>query len=291
MLQQLWNGLTLGAIYGFIAIGYTLIFGIIQVIFFAQGELSMLAAFAALAVLGLCSGAVSGVSAMVLATVAGLLVSLTAGVVSWRLALRPLRAAPRIMPLITSLGVSIVLQNAIMLTWGPQPFPFRSPINFATHDVAGVHFSTLEVMILVSLGACALCLHFFLKYHRYGLAVRAIAQSPDGARLMGMSIDRAVVAAFLVSSATAAVAGIFMALYYGVVKFNMGFVPGIKGFTIAVLGGIGNLYGALVAGLLVGVAEALFAGYVSSDYRDLFVFAILVLTLVVRPQGLLGEGK
>lgn len=291
MLQQIWNGLTLGALYGLIAIGYTLIFGIIQVIFFAQGELSMLAAFAALAVITLLATQLPAGVVLLLAVVAAVAVSVGSGLLAERVALRPLRDAPRVMPLITSLGVSIVFQNLIMVGVGPQPFAFAAPVQFATYTFLGVRLSSLEIIILSVLGVVVVSIHFLLRKHRYGIAVRAIAQSRDGARLMGIGVNRTVVVAFVLSSLTAAFAGVLMAMYYGVAKFDMGFVPGIKGFTIAILGGVGNIYGALLAALLLGVSESLFAGYVSSDYRDLFVFTVLILTLIVRPQGLLGEGK
>jgi len=291
VLQQIWNGLTLGALYGLIAIGYTLIFGIIQVIFFAQGELSMLAAFAALGVLMLLAAKLPAGAVLLLAVVAAAAVSVGSGLLAERAALRPLRSAPRVKPLITSLGVSIVFQNLIMVGVGPQPFAFVTPVSFANYSALGVHFNSLEIVILLVLAAVVVVIHILLRRHRYGIAMKAIAQSRDGARLMGIQIDRTVVVAFVLSSHTAALAGVLMALYYGIAKFDMGFMPGIKGFTIAILGGIGNIYGALLAALLIGVSESIFAGYVSSDYRDLFVFAVLVLTLIVRPQGLLGEGK
>lgn len=290
MLQhQLWNGLTLGALYSLIAVGYTLIFGIIQVIFFAQGELSMLAAFAAMLVWLWAAKSVPVAVVAIGVVVAAILVSVVAGLASEHFALRPLRNAPRVLPLITSLGLSIVFQNIVMLATKARAFPF--PIKLP-EEIAGFHSAHFVELSTVVLAAVVFgALHMVLRTERFGLPIRAVAQSRDGARLMGIDADRAIQIAFVISSTTAALAGLLMGLYYGVVKFDMGFVPGIKGFTIAILGGIGNVTGALVAGLLVGISEALFAGYVSSDYKDLFVFAILVLTLLVRPHGLLGEGE
>ena len=287
MLQQLWNGLTLGALYGLIALGYTLVFGIIQVVFFAQGELSMLAAFAALAVVT--SLGPPSIGTLLLGLLAAIVVSVSAGVLAERIAIRPLRGAPRVLPLITSLGVSIVFQNLVMIAKGPQPFPFRLP-DLWRSSLLQVHFSALEIVIVLCFGLCLAGIARFLKSPT-GLAIRAVAQSRDGARLMGVSVDRTVFYTFVLSSTTAALAGVLMAAYYGAAKFDMGFVPGIKGFTIAILGGVGNIWGAAVAAATVGLLETLFAGYVSSDYKDIFVFALLVLTLAVRPKGLLGEGK
>jgi branched-chain amino acid transport system permease protein len=294
MAQLIWNGLTIGCLYGLVAVGYTMLFGIIQVIFFAQGELSMLAAFAALLILahlGSPAGTWS-VAAWTLCAVCGAMaVSVLAGLLAERVALRPLKNAPRVKPLITSLGMSIVFQSSIMLAVGPQVFRFQLPFEIPRWNVLGVHFSLVELLMIAAAAICVGAIQAFLHWNRYGLAIRAIAQSPTGARLMGINPDRAIVVTFVIASLTASIAGLFMASYYGVVRFDMGFVPGIKGFTVAILGGVGNVPGAMVAGLLIGVAEALFTGFFSPDYRDLFVFTILILTLVLRPKGLLGEGS
>lgn len=293
MTQLLWQGVANGSLYALIGLGYALIFGVLQLVFFAQGELSMLAAFAALGTLTFASRWLPNVSRLItipLALLAAVFVSIAAGLASERLALRPLRSAPRVKALVTSLGVSIVLQNLVMLTVGPEAIPFATQFPIPIWRFGGVTVSGVEVAIVSVLFLCSGGLAAFLRYHRFGLAMRAVAQSPRGARLMGINPDRAVMLAFALGSSIAAVAGVFLALYHGVVKFNMGFVPGIKGFTIAILGGSGRVSGAVVAGLLVGVLEALFAGYISSDYRDMSILAILVLTLILRPQGLFGEG-
>jgi branched-chain amino acid transport system permease protein len=255
----------------------------------------MIAAFAAMAAMAVVAGAGTGggspVALLLVAILAGLGASLAVGLAAERIALRPLRSAPRIKPLIASLGVSIVLQNAIMLLAGPQPRAFTLPFPVPAWTVLGANVSLLEVGMLAAVLVCAVMLQLYLGRSRQGLAIRAIAQSVMGARLMGIRIDSTVRSAFAISSATAALAGLFMASYYGLVKFNMGFVPGIKGFAIAILGGVGNVGGAVLAGFFVGIAEVFFAGYISSDYRDLFVFALLVATLVLRPQGILGRGR
>ena len=294
MIQQLWNGISMGSIYVLIAVGYTLIFGIIQVIFFAQGGLRMLAAFAALGIFVVWGKVANVYDALLLLSVvfvAGCSASIVAGLLAERIALRPLRNAPRIKPLITSLGASIVFQNAIMLSIGPQNFSIPNMISLPYCDIFGVRIGLLEILIVLAMFITVGIIQCFLSMNRYGLAIRAIAQSPTGAKLMGINPNRVISITFILSSSTAALAGIVMALYFGVVKFDMGFIPGIKGFTVAILGGIGNIPGALCAGLLLGIGEALVVGYISSDYKDLFVFALLIGTLVIRPQGLLGEGK
>jgi len=291
MLQQILNGISIGSLYALIAIGYTLIFGIIQVIFFAQGELSMLAAFAALGVLTYV-GSGGGVSPWLLAGAmlfGAVAASLAGALLAERLALRPFRNAPRITSLITSLGVSIIFQNAVMISLGPQSFPFTLPVQFPQWTIASVQIGLLDLLIIGTTLVLVAVISLFLARTRYGMAIRAIAQSPVGTRLMGINGSTIIILTFVISSLTAAIAGIYMAIYYGVVKFDMGFVPGIKGFTIAILGGVGNIRGALLAGILIGVLEALFAGYISSEYKDLFVFTLLVATLLIRPHGLLGE--
>lgn len=290
MLQQLWNGLTIGALYGLVGMGYTLLFGVLQLIFFAQGELLMLGAFAGLGMLALSAGGhlpPTVLGALVVA--AGIATAVGMGVFAERVTLRPLRSAPRVLALITSMGASIVLQNVILVSIGPQTIPFPSIFPTTAWEVAGVRFSLLELVLIGLVVALAAGIRLFLHRSPTGYAIRAIAQNRDGARLMGIRVDSTIMATFVISSVLAALAGLLMASYYHVVRFDMGFVPGIKGFTVAILGGVGRVEGALIAGVFIGVAEALFAGYISSDYRDLFVFGLLVLTLLLRPQGLLGE--
>ncbi len=290
MLQQLWNGITVGALYGVYALGYTLVFGVIQVIFFAQGELSMLAAFAALTIFRWWGpDARPTVWSSVVAVAGAFMVSVSAGLLSERFAIRPLLSRPRVRCLVASLGLSIIFQNIVMLTAGPQPIPFPTLFGTAGWSVSGVRVGIMDFVTVLTLGVLVLSLGMFLKHHRVGLAIRAVAQSGQGARLMGINRDHVVALTFVLSSSIAATAGILTAGFYGVARFNMGFVPGIKGFTVAILGGVGNIYGSAAAALLLGVCEALFAGFVSSSYRDLFVFAVLILTLGLRSKGLFGE--
>jgi len=291
--QQIVNGLSIGIIYVLIAIGYTLIFGILQVIFFAQGELSMVAAFAAVMLFNYFWGRSQNLQMIALVTMVlgGILFSVVIGLIAERISLRPIRNAPRIKALITSLGMSIVLQNIVMNGVGPQNFLFPTPINSSNVNILGLSLGYTQLIIFCMTISLIIIIDYFLKHNKYGLSISALAQSPRGAQLMGIEIDKTVRILFVISSATAAIAGISMGMSYGVVKFDMGFIPGIKGFTVAILGGIGNLYGALLAGLLLGVGEALFSGYISTDYKDLLSFLLLLSVLLVRPQGLLGGKK
>jgi branched-chain amino acid transport system permease protein len=289
--QLIVNGLSIGIIYVLIAIGYTLIFGILQVIFFAQGELSMVAAFAAIMIYNKLfqhGVVIFPLVTLSLMALAGILSAIAIGLLSERIALRPIRNAPRIKALITSLGVSIVLQNIVMNSFGPQSFSFPAIISHDNFTLLGVTLSYQQSFIFILAIALIVALDVFLRYTKHGLSIKALAQNQRGAQLMGIEVNKTVAIMFVVSSTTAAIAGICMGMSYGVVKFNMGFVPGIKGFTVAILGGIGSLYGALIAGLLLGVGEAFFSGYISTDYKDLLVFLLLLFILLVRPQGLLG---
>ena len=294
MEELIVNGLSLGIIYVQIAIGYTLIFGILQVIFFAQGELSMMAAFAALILFNKLlrdTFTASPAITLVLMILAGIIVAVFVGIIAERVALRPLRQSPRIKALITSLGMSIVLQNFIMNLFGPQNFYFPNFFDNNSLTVLGIVLGYRQIIVFLFALTSIILIDAFLKYSKHGLAIKALAQSPRGAQLMGIEINTTVTIMFIISSATAAIAGICMGLSYGVIKFDMGFIPGIKGFTVAILGGIGNLKGALLAGLLLGVGEALFSGYISTDYKDLLVFLLLLSVLLIRPQGLLGAKR
>lgn len=295
MGEAIVSGLTTGAIYVMIALGYTLIFGIIQVIFFAQGDVSMVAAFVALGVTALAARTAQPSMPfgllLPLMLVSASAVCVGVNLVAERIALRPLRKAERIKPLITSLGVSIVLQNAVMLIVGPSSVSFPGIPAWPTWTVGRATLSLVQVCLIFAAIALVLLLHVFLTTSRHGLAIRAAAQDEEAVRLMGVEPRTVVVWVFALAGITAAFAGVGAALYYGVLKFSMGFLPGIKGFVVAILGGVGNIRGALLAGLLLGLSESVFSTYVSSDYRDIFVFVILVLLLAFRPKGLLGEGK
>ena len=299
-LQQLINGLVLGSVYALVALGYTMVYGILGLINFAHGEVTMVGAMVALAVIGALAG--SGVDlpgAMIV--LAGVLAAIPAcmalGYAIERVAYRPLRNAPRLAPLITAIGVSIVLQNAAMLIWGRQYVSFPPILPVTRHEIGGATITDLQIFIVLL--SCALMAGLIVLVHktRLGRAMRATAQSPQVAGLMGVNINTIISITFVLGSALAAVAGVMVSAYYGLAHYYMGFLLGLKAFSAAVLGGIGNLAGAVLGGLLLGVIESLGAGYIGdltggflgSHYQDVFAFFVLILVLVFRPSGLLGE--
>ena len=284
-LQQLLNGLTTGSVYALIALGYTMIYGILGLINFAQGEIYMFGAF--ITVLLLTTGRVN----FFLAFAAGMAAAGILGVVLERVAFRPLRGTHPLVPLISAIGASIFLQSLALLLFGPNDRPFPIQFTFSTIQIAGVPVSTIQVAILASaLGFMGL-LVAFVRYTRYGKAIVACALDRDTARLMGIKVDRMVALTFLIGSALSGAAGIMMAIYYNATYPRMGLLPGLKAFSAAILGGVGNIPGAILGGLLLGVAESLGAAYVSSAYKDAIAFAILILVLLLRPQGILrGRG-
>lgn len=288
-LQTFLNGLTTGALYCCIAIGFTLIFGIIQLIYFAQCEMAMLGAFGFAGAYSYLRPVLSAPAAIIISFLLAGIIAMTATFLGQRFLLNPIRNAPKVKGLIVSLGYSIVLQNIVLLTISSDSLAF--PLDNSHQWLIGgisVTSSQLWIMgltILTWLVAWAL-----LYFTRLGRSIRAVAQSRKGALLMGISVDHVLTITFVLAAVTATVAGIMMGLYNGQMRFDMGFIPGIKGFTAAILGGVGNIQGALLAGLLLGLAEGFFAGYLSSDYRDVFAFVLLIFILLIRPHGLLGEG-
>lgn len=291
MLNTLWIGLNLALLYGVVAVGYTIVFGTLRMIFFAQGDLSMLAAFAAVAVLGVLPAGTPLPLVFMAMLISSAIASCCAGLLAERLALRPLVGAERVLPLISSLGVSTVFENGMRLSVGPNRIPFCFPVDLGTSSLWGVRFIGVHIVLLVTACAWLGLLDVFLRRTNWGLAIRCLAQDKEGSRLMGINTEKTVVLAFVASSICAAIGGLCMSIRSGVVSWDMGFVLGIKGFCIAILGGAGNLRGALVAALMLGVFEALFARYISSDYKDIAAFSVLVCTMVIRREGLLGEGK
>jgi len=292
--QQLVNGLTLGCMYALIALGYTLIFGIIRVIFFAQGELSMVGAFVALgcfsSLLGWEGVPQTPFLLIPIALIAGIIVAAVLGVLAERLALRPIRTAHRTKQLITSLGVSIVLQNIVFLTVTSESKPFPAVFPLASFEIGSVTITNLQVFIVLLAVALMIGLEAFIRHSRLGLAMRAAAESQHNAALVGIDVNQTISLTFVIGSSLAAAAGLMMAMYDGIVKYDMGFLPGIKGFTAAILGGIGNVRGGMVGGIVLGMVEALGAGLISSENRHLFAFVTLVAILTFRPSGILGEG-
>ncbi|WP_037668701.1 branched-chain amino acid ABC transporter permease [Streptomyces griseus] len=298
--QQLANGLILGAMYGLIAIGYTMVYGIVQLINFAHGEIFMVGGFGALTVwLTLPDGFALG-AAIPLMILGGVIVSVAVATAAERFAYRPLRTAPRLAPLITAIGLSIVLQQAVWM-WYPdakkdRPFP---QFDGGPIDVLGANVQRGDLFVLIAAPLCMVALGLFVTKTRSGRGMQATAQDPDTAKLMGINTDRIIVMAFAIGAAFAAIAAVAYGLKNGQVGFRMGFLMGLKAFTAAVLGGIGNIYGAMLGGIVLGVAESLATGYIGDipgmdlfgggAWKDVWAFALLILVLLFRPQGLLGE--
>ena len=299
-LQQLINGLVLGSVYALVALGYTMVYGILELINFAHGEVTMMGAMVALAVISALAGSGVDLPGMVIVLL-GLLAAIPAcmalGYAIERVAYRPLRNAPRLAPLITAIGVSIVLQNVAMLIWGRQYISFPPILPVTRHEIGGASITDLQIFILLL--SCLLMAGLVLLVHKtkLGRAMRATAQAPQIAGLMGVNINSIISITFILGSALAAIAGVMVSAYYGLAHYYMGFMLGLKAFSAAVLGGIGNIAGAMLGGLLLGVIESLGAGYIGditggflgSNYQDVFAFFVLILVLVFRPSGLLGE--
>jgi len=294
--QQIINGITLGAIYALIAIGYTMVYGIIGMINFAHGEIYMIGAF--IAVISFLLSGLMGITAVPLALLLALIVSVfITALYGWsveRVAYRPLRRANRLAPLISAIGMSVFLQNYVQLLQGARvkSLPPLFPGNFTLwqrDDGFVVSLSYLQLMIIVLTTLIMLGFTWLIHGTNLGRAQRATEQDKTMASLCGINVDRVIALTFLLGAGLAAIAGMLVTLYYGVVDFYMGFLAGMKAFTAAVLGGIGSLPGAMLGGLLIGLIESLWSGYVSVEYKDVAAFVILILILIVRPNGLLGR--
>ena len=294
-LQQLVNGVTLGAIYGLIAIGYTMVYGIIGMINFAHGDIYMIGAFISL--VGFMLLAAFGITSVPLAFFLVLIFAMVfTAVYGWtveRVAYRPLRRAPRLAPLISAIGASIVLQNFVQLSQGARVKPLQPMVQgsfklFSDGDFQ-VTISYLQIMIIALTVTLMAVFTFMIRYTSLGRAQRAAAQDMTMASLLGVNVDRTISATFIIGAMLAAVAGLMVTLYYGVIDFYIGFIVGIKAFTAAVLGGIGSLPGAMLGGMLIGLIEAFWSGYFSIEYKDVAAFSILVFVLIFRPTGLLGK--
>ena len=303
ILQQLINGLSLGALYALIAVGYTVVYGIIQLINFAHGEIFMIGAFGALTAWILIPGESLGIWQLPIMLVVGMVAAVGTSLLTERFAYRPLRNAPRLAPLITAIGVSVFLQEFVRLFYGRIPgFPdAKRAITFPQIDyVTGpaiqlgpITIQRAALFTMIALVVCWVFLYVFVNRTRMGRAMQATSQDPDTARLMGINVDRIIMVAFALGAALAAVAGLAWGLRYTNIDFRMGFLAGLKAFTAAVLGGIGNINGAVVGGLVLGVAEAMVTlipgTFGGSAWKDVWAFVLLILVLVFRPQGLLGS--
>lgn len=299
-VQQLINGLVLGSVYALVALGYTMVYGILELINFAHGEVTMVGAMVALSVISALVGSgveLPGIVIALLGLLAAIPACMALGFTIERLAYRPLRNAPRLAPLITAIGVSIVLQNLAMLIWGRQYITFPPILPQGRHQFLGATITDIQMVILATSVVLMLGLILLVKRTRLGRAMRATAQSPQIAGLMGVNANTVISLTFIMGSGLAAVAGVMVSAYYGLAHYYMGFLLGLKAFSAAVLGGIGNIGGAVLGGLLLGVIESLGAGYIGdltggflgSNYQDVFAFFVLILVLLFRPSGLLGE--
>lgn len=292
-LQQVVNGLTIGMIYALIALGYTIVYGIIQLINFAHGEIFMVGAYLGLLAYSLLSripALASGGALVLLPPIFVFSIGLTAflGLTIERFAYRPLRHAPRLAPLTTAIGVSFLLQNAVMLIAGPldKSFPHLMTVKKVSSGVVTV--TNLQILIAILSVGLMLGLHGFIKNTKTGKAMRALADDRQAASLMGINVNRVISIAFLIGSGLAGAGGVMFGMYYSTINFHDGYMVGLKAFTAAVLGGIGNIPGAMVGGVLMGVLEGLGAGYLSSEWKNVFAFFILIFILLFRPSGLLG---
>ena len=317
-LQQVINGLTAGSVYAVVALGYTMVYGIIQLINFAHGEVVMIGAMVAFTIINaLAPSGLPPLAVVLIGTGCAVPVCMLVGYSMERLAYRPLRGAPRLAPLITAIGVSIILQHLALMVWSRNVLAFPQIIESRTYFIGGAAITSVQIAIL------AICLGLMgglaLMVYRtpLGTAMRATAQNPQIAGLMGIDVNRVIAVTFVIGAALGAVAGVLFGSYYGIAQYTMGSVLGLKAFSAAVLGGIGNIPGAMLGGILLGLVEALGAGYIGditdictwplvassvqvcagggyfilfgSNYQDVFAFVVLILVLVFRPQGLLGE--
>ena len=295
-LQQLINGLTLGAVYGLIAIGYTMVYGIIGMINFAHGEIYMIGAFITVIAFTVISAAGIGslaVSLLIVLLVAAIVTSLYGWSVD-RIAYRPLRKSTRLAPLISAIGMSVLLQNYVQLLQGArvktmQPVLQGTLTLMQRGDGFAVSVSYLQIIILVLTLALMIAVSMLVNRTSLGRAQRACEQDKTMAALVGINVDRTISTTFVLGALLAAVAGFMVTLYYGVVDFFMGFLAGMKAFAAAVLGGIGSLPGAMIGGVLIGMIESFWGGYVNAEYKDVAVFCALILVLLIRPNGLFGR--
>ena len=300
LLQQIINGLVLGSMYALVALGYTMVYGIINLINFAHGEVLMVGALTSWTVIGWMQESMAGSPGwliLFLALIIACIVAATLNFVIEKVAYRPLRNSPKLAPLITAIGMSILLQTLAMIIWKPNYKPYPTLLPSAPIDVAGAVITPTQIMILGLTAVSLALLMWLVNYTKLGRAMRATAENPRVAALMGVKPDMVISATFIIGAILAAIAGVMYASNYGTVQHTMGFLPGLKAFTAAVFGGIGNLAGAVVGGILLGLIESIGAGYIGtltggllgSHYTDIFAFVVLIIVLTLRPSGLLGE--
>ena len=294
-LQHLLNGITIGGSYALIALGYTLVYGVLKLINFAHGEIYMIGAYLGFILISLLPAMppfLQGNLVLVLLIVLLIAAAICSlyGFYLEKICYRPLRGAPKLTPLISALGASIFLQNFVMISMGAKDRIFPQTIGMQAITLGGVSFTLLQLVIIFSSIALMALIYWFINRTRLGIAIKATSTDPFMASLVGINVDTVISVTFMAGSFLAACAGVMIGLYYGSINFTLGYLGGIKAFTAAVLGGIGNVPGAMIGGCLLGIIEALGAGYFSSEYKDVYAFFILIAVLVFRPAGLLGKG-
>ncbi len=289
--QQLINGLAVGSIYALIALGYTMVYGVLRLINFAHGDLFTYGAYLGMTLLTSLALQDRFGLAVGLAVLALMVMGLVAliGVILERAAYRPLQSSPRLSAVVSALGGSIFLQNALMLIYGARYQVYPDVLPQATVSLFGLPVPVMRIAVVVVSLAMMAVLYLFVQKTRTGTAIRAAAIDQGAARLMGIDVNRVIQVVFVIGPALGGAAGLLVGLYYGQISFTMGWTYGMKAFTAAILGGIGNIPGAMVGGLVLGVVEALGAGYISIAWKDAIAFVVLILILIVRPSGLLGE--
>lgn len=299
-IQQILNGLVLGSMYALIALGYTMVYGVLNLINFAHGDVMMIGAMIGLSVITLLQSVAPGLPGyadLAIAIAVAVPACMLVNVIIERIAYRRLRNAPRLAPLITAIGVSILLQTFAMKIWGRSPLPFPPLLSTEPIMIGGALISQTQVLLLILAALSMFGLVFLVERTKMGRAMRAVAENPRVAGLMGVNSDRVIVATFAIGAGLAAVAGVMWGANYASITFTLGVLPGMKAFCAAVLGGIGNIYGAMIGGILLGIIESLGAGYIGditggflgSHYQDIFAFVVLIIVLTVRPSGIMGE--
>lgn len=299
-IQQIINGLVLGSMYALVALGYTMVYGVLNLINFAHGDVLMIGAMAGLSILKLLqviAPDLPGIVKLIIAILGAIPVCIGVNVLIERVAYRRLRNAPRLAPLITAIGVSILVQTFAMMIWGRSPISFPPIMPSAPVNIGGAVISQTQILLLVLATMAMVGLVLLVEKTKMGRAMRATAENPRVAGLMGVDSNKVIVATFAIGAALAAIAGVMWAANYSSAQFAMGFVPGLKAFSAAVLGGIGNIYGAMVGGIILGLIESLGAGYIGdltggllgSQYQDIFAFIVLIIVLTLRPSGIMGE--
>jgi branched-chain amino acid transport system permease protein len=300
LLQQIINGLVLGSMYALVALGYTMVYGIINLINFAHGEVLMVGALTSWAIITNAQEAIPGIPGwllLLLALIISCVVAAALNFVIEKVAYRPLRNSPKLAPLITAIGMSLLLQTLAMIIFKPNYKPYPTLLPPVPIQFAGAVITTTQIMILGMTAVSLAVLMYLVNYTRLGRAMRATAENPRVAALMGVKPDVVISATFIIGAVLATIAGVMYASNYGTVQHTMGFLPGLKAFTAAVFGGIGNLAGAVVGGILLGLIESIGSGYLGaltggvlgSHYSDIFAFIVLIVVLTLRPSGLLGE--